>query len=131
MMHHWFNTVRPQWTGFARPGRGFQSMGRFLLVLASVVLIALPFTQQVWTWDRFLHGGQDFETTLLLILTSLCLVLVMARGCRQGIKLLLTMWSQLLVRRCSAVTQPSRISATCVGRSAGPPIVEYNLQLQI
>lgn len=130
-MHHWFNTRRPDWIGFARPGHGFQSMGRLLLVLASVVLIALPFTQQVWTWDRFLHGGQDFETTVLLILTSLCLVLVMARGCRQVIKLLLTLWSQLLVRRCSAIMQPSRISASGVDRGAGPHIATYNLPLQI
>jgi hypothetical protein len=106
-------------------------MGRLLLVLSSVVLIALPFTQQVWTFDRFLHGGQDFETTVLLILTSLCLVLVMARGCRQGIKLLLTLWSKLLVRRCSAIMQPPRKSTTCVNRSAGPLITMYNRPLQI
>ena len=130
-MHHWFNTGRPDWIGFARPGHGLQSMGRLLLVLASVVLIALPFTQQVWTWDRFLHGGQDFETTVLLILTSLCLVLVMARGCRQGIKLLLTLWSHLLVRRCSAILRRSRISVTGVDRGAVPPITKYNLPLQI
>ena len=130
-MHQWFNTVRPQWMGLAGPGRGFQSVGRLLVILASVVLIALPFTQQVWTWDRFLHGGQDFETTVLLILTSLCLGLVMARVCRQGIKLLLTMWSQLLVRRCSVIPQPALISATCVARSAGPLIGRYNPPLQI
>jgi hypothetical protein len=131
MMHHWFNTEPPDWISFARPGRGFQSMGRLLLVLASVVLIALPFTQQVWTWDRFLHGGQDFETTVLLILISLCLVLVMARGCRQGIKLLLTLRSELLVRRCSEILQPLRTSTTCVNRSDGPSIATYNLPLQI
>ena len=130
-MHHWFNTGRPDWIGFARPGHGLQSMGRLLLVLASVVLLALPFTQQVWTWDRFLHGGQDFETTALLILTSLCLVLVMARVCRQGIKLLLTLSSQLLVRRCSAILLLSRISATGIKRSVGPPIARYNFPLQI
>jgi hypothetical protein len=131
MMHHLFNTGRPHWIGFARPGHGFQSVGRLLLILASVVLIALPFTQQVWTWDRFLHGGQDFETTVLLILTSLCLVLVMARVCRQGIKLLLTLWLQLLVRRCSAIMQPSRIWVLCLDRSTSPPMAKYNLPLQI
>jgi hypothetical protein len=131
MMFHWFNTVRPDWIGFARPRYRFQSMGRLLLVLASVVLVALPFTQQVWTFDRFLHGGQDFETTVLLIVTSLCLALVMARGCRQGIRLLLTVWSKLLVRRCSALMQPSRTSTTCVDRSAGPLITMCNLPLQI
>src|SRR6516162_8709462 len=111
MMLYWFNTGRPEWIGFAHFRHGFESMARLLLILAAVVMIALPFTQQVWTWDRFLHGGQDFETTVLLILTSLCLVLVMARGCRQVIKLLLTLWSQLLILRCSPILQPSRISA--------------------
>lgn len=130
-MHHWFNTGRPEWMDLARPGHRYQSLGRLLLVLASAVLIALPFTQQVWTWDRFLHGGQDFETTLLLILVSLCLALVMARGCGQGIKLLLTRWSQLLMRRCSAMMQPTQTSISGVNRSAGPLIAMYNLPLQI
>ncbi len=52
-------------------------MGRLLLSLATVVMVLMPWTQQVWTWDRFLHGGQDFETGVLLILTSLCLLLVL------------------------------------------------------
>ena len=130
-MHHWFNTERPEWIGFALSHRGFQSMGRLLLILAAVVLIALPFTQQVWTWDRFLRGGQDFETTVVLILTSLCLVLVMATVCRQGIKLLLTLWSQFLVRRYSAILLLSRIPATWFSRSSRPHIATYNLPLQI
>lgn len=131
MIHHWFNTDRPDWIGLARPRHGLQSIGRLLLLLASVVLIALPFTQQVWTWDRFLHGGQDFETTVLLILTSLCLVLVMARGCQQVIKLLLTLWSQLLVRYHSAILLPSRIPSISVNSRAGPIIAKFNLPLQI
>jgi hypothetical protein len=129
MMHLWFNTERPEWMGLARPGHWYQGMGRLLVLLASVVLLALPFTQQIWTWDRFLHGGQDFETTLLLILTSLCLVLVMARGCRQVIKLLLRPWSRLLVVGCSANVQSSLISATYVDRLASHS--KYNLPLQI
>jgi hypothetical protein len=131
MMHHWFNTGPQDWMNVARPGHRYQSFGRLLLVLASVVLVALPFTQQIWTWDRFLHGGQDFETTLLLILTSLCLVLVMARGCRQGIKLLLTLWLQFLVRRRSAILPPTRISDIRVNHGARPPIAAYNLPLQV
>jgi hypothetical protein len=90
-MHNPFNSVRPHWIEWARP-RDLYAAGRLLLVLASVTLIALPITQQVWTWDRFLHGGQDFETTVLLILTSLCLVLVMAKGFRQGLELFLSLW---------------------------------------
>jgi hypothetical protein len=36
----------------------------------------MPFTQGLWSWDKFLHGGQDFELGLLIILTCLCLVLL-------------------------------------------------------
>ena len=128
-MDYWFNTGLPEWIGFAYFRRGFESIARLLLILSAVVLIALPFTQQVWTWDRFLHGGQDFETTVLLILTSLCLVLVMARACRQVIKLLLRPWSQLLVPRFSAELQWSRISATCNDLCASHS--KYSLPLKI
>jgi hypothetical protein len=36
----------------------------------------MPITQGIWSWDRFLHGGQDFELGLLMIVTCLCLVLL-------------------------------------------------------
>lgn len=49
----------------------------------------MPFTQHLWTWDRFLHGGQDFESGALLILASLCLALVMVKCCKRSVELLL------------------------------------------
>src|ERR1700757_4324517 len=103
------HTDRPH---FKRLARACTCISFGLLILTALSLLTSPFTQQVWTWDRFLHGGQDFETTVVLILTSLCLVLVMATVCRQGIKLLLTLWSQFLVRRYSAILLLSRIPAT-------------------
>ena len=42
-------------------------------------MVTSPLTQEVWTWDRFLHGGQDFESGVLLVLVSLCLVLLLAQ----------------------------------------------------
>ena len=73
---------------FAQPARLYANMGRLLLLLAALVLITLPVTQQIWTWDRFLHGGHDFETSVLLILITLCLVLVLVRCGNQCVTLL-------------------------------------------
>jgi len=56
-----------------------------LLTLVAVSLATMPVTQRLWTWDGFLHGGQDFETCLFLILVSLCLLVVLARACQSCI----------------------------------------------
>jgi hypothetical protein len=106
-------------------------MGRLLLLLAALVLIALPFTQQIWTWDRFLHGGHDFETSVLLILTTLCLVLVLARGCHQCVTLLI----RSLAAFCSPPPQSSALSAPNYPfravRTADPPGAASNRPIQI
>lgn len=36
----------------------------------------MPVTQGIWSWDKFLHGGQDFELGLLIIVSCLGLVLL-------------------------------------------------------
>ena len=53
-----------------------------LLLLVAISVISTPLTQNLWSWDRFLHGGQDFETGAFLILISLCLVIVLAGACK-------------------------------------------------
>ena len=98
-MHHRFNTVCSDLSGFLFPAQLYARAGRLLLFLASIVLIALPFTQHLWTWDRFLHGGHDFETNVLLIVVTLCLVLVMVQSCRQGIRTLISAWTRLFLPR--------------------------------
>ena len=60
-------------------------LGRLLLLLSAVSLLTMPLTQHLWTWDRFLHGGQDFELTVLMILTMLSMVLVISQRCRRCI----------------------------------------------
>jgi hypothetical protein len=49
---------------------------RLLLLFAAIELITMPLTQHFWAWDHFLHGGRDFETGLLLVVTLLCFVLL-------------------------------------------------------
>lgn len=50
----------------------------------------MPVTQHLWTWDRFLHGGRDFELTTLMILSFLGLVLVLSKNFKQCIDSLLS-----------------------------------------
>jgi hypothetical protein len=83
-----FNTAWPDPIGFIDSDRLFAGTGRVLLFLASTLSVALPFTQHIWTWDRFLHGGHDFETNMLLILCTLCLVLVLMQLCRRAVSIL-------------------------------------------
>lgn len=64
-------------------------LSRLLLLLVAVELLTMPLTQHFWAWDRFLHGGQDFELTLLVTVSCLCLVLLRAQHCRRAIGLLL------------------------------------------
>lgn len=66
--------------------------GRALLLLNVIVLILSSFTEHLWTWDRFLRGGQDFELSLLALLAFFCLILVLAQHFRRSV-------SEILRRR--------------------------------
>lgn len=125
------------WLGLnaLHPARLSLWLSRLLLLLASIELIAMPWTQHLWTWDRFLHGGQDFETSLLLLLTSLCLIPVLVRACKQGLRLLLGAaplsgfaCSKLRPHRSCIASPHSALSHACL---TGPPLGAFCLPLQI
>lgn len=82
-MDHTPHVNRPQYDTFASLARGPAIIGRFLLVLAAVELLSMPLTQYAWTWDHFLHGGMDFESSLLFLVVCLVLLLVLRDHCRQ------------------------------------------------
>lgn len=69
--------------------------GRLLLVLLAIELFSMPITQHLWRWDGFLHGGQDFELTLFLTISCLCLVLLRAHNYRKALSLLLAVFGLL------------------------------------
>jgi len=109
-------------------------LGLLLLALTALSLITMPFTQHLWTWDRFLHGGQDFESGALVILTALNLVLVLAKCCKQNVGRLLALW------RCFAVVYGTLVSrarftdavlASLQHRVAIPDLPAYQLPLLI
>lgn len=88
-------TRRPNLNAFTCAGRVLAAMGRFLLVLVTVSLVTMPVTQHFWTWDRFLHGGQDFESSVLMILMILCLALLLVQSCKRSFERLLARWPLL------------------------------------
>ncbi len=64
--------------------RAPEIIGRILLVFAAVELISMPLTQYAWTWDHFLRGGTDFESSLLFLVVCIGLLLVLRYHYRQG-----------------------------------------------
>jgi hypothetical protein len=100
-----------------------------LLILTAVSLVTSPLTQEVWTWDRFLHGGQDFESGVLLVLVSLCLVLLLPQLIKWAAEVVLAAFS-LQARICSqpAVRQPGAISG---GVEDLPPPLARNYRIPV
>ncbi len=87
-----FNASRPSLKVCACTARGFAWISRYLLILIALSLITMPITEHIWAWDRFLHGGQDFELGALLVLSFLCLVLVLSKQCQRWVEYSLSSW---------------------------------------
>jgi hypothetical protein len=77
---------------YACTADGFAWISRYLLILIALSLVTMPITEHLWAWDRFLHGGQDFELGALLVLSFLCLVLVLSRQCQKRVESSLSTW---------------------------------------
>lgn len=105
-------------------------------MLTAILLVTTPLTQCLWTWDHFLRGGQDYESTMLLVLAFICLALVLAQHCKKYVEaLLLAAWHQssylsshLLLTRIALVGTTSNFLLEC-GSSPGSEM--YGLPLQI
>jgi hypothetical protein len=110
-------------------------LGRLLAALTTLLIIVTPVTEHLWTWDKFLRGGQDFEFGLLGIASILCLVLVLSQHYKQVINLLLTMRRLLVfalhLDHGSLQTIPEIIADFRRGRTEAPALGTYNLPLQI
>ena len=129
------NSSRPNRNVFTRAARAFAGRGSLLLWLTGILLATTPLTQRVWSWDHFLRGGQDYESSTLLILAFLCLVLVLAQHCRQSLSLLFA------ARRQSSFLVPDLLpakialagmfSASYMECVASPGLEMYCLPLQI
>jgi hypothetical protein len=59
--------------------------GRVLILLSALLVAVTPWTEYLWHFDNFLHGGQDMELGLLSLLTVCCLVLVLLQDSKQRV----------------------------------------------
>lgn len=126
---------RPNLNAVTCAGRVLAWMGRLLLMLVAVSLVTMPVTQGLWTWDHFLHGGQDFESSVLMILMIWCLALLLAQSCGRSFERLLARWP-LLWSLCRGYfpAAVSRGEAVAAFRNEPEPVLMpgiYNLPLRI
>lgn len=126
---------RPNLNAFASAAQWLATMGRFLLMLAAVSLITMPLTQRIWTWDHFLHGGQDFESGMLIIVAILCLAVLLSQLCKRRIDSFFAAWrlfASPLNDCASARLRLARaFSILRTEQPAGSSIDIYSLPLQI
>ena len=85
------------------------SIGHLLVLTAAILLTVMPWTEIHWHFDRFLRGGQDFEFTLLSILTFLCLVLLLTFLNKQSLSILfvLKVWHWSVFHKADLAPQNS------------------------
>jgi hypothetical protein len=104
-------------------------------MLTAILLVTAPLTQHIWTWDHFLHGGQDYELSTLMVLAFLCLVLVLVQRCKQSMDLLFAARRQSsflsrapVVAGVALVGPSSTFYSEC---GASPGFEKFSLPLQI
>ncbi len=112
-------------------------LGARVLMLLTVSLVAvMPMTEYFWQFDQFMRGGQDFELSLLAMMTFLCLILVLLQLGRGNIRLLMS-WRHWLanVFRGADPCPPGSLTGL-IGALHAIPIPSaalslYNLPLQV
>lgn len=129
------NAGQPDLNTLSCTARVCAEIGRWLLLATFVSLLTMPVTQRVWTWDGFLHGGQDFESGVLAILVTLCLVVVLARHGKQSVDFLLAasyLFSFVCpMRTLAAIAHSEAVPALRTERRPCPVSGTYALPLQV
>jgi hypothetical protein len=95
-------------------------LGQILVLLTALLVAVMPVTEYLWTFDKFLRGGQDCEFGLLALAAILCLVLVLSHQRRAVLALILS-----LRRVLSSLFQPADPAARFRPGLVSP--VQYNL----
>jgi cytochrome c biogenesis factor len=57
--------------------------GKLLILIMALVATITPLTESLYTWDHFLQTGHDFEFSLFSFLTTVALVVLLARLMKQ------------------------------------------------
>jgi hypothetical protein len=105
-------------------------------MLTALMIVVMPWTEYVWSFDRFLNGGQDFELGLLCLAALLCLVLVLLHYGRQGVAFLLTIrrWLAFVSRDPDSRSLRSlygSLAAVHASPLPSPAFGMFNLPIQV
>lgn len=73
------------------PSRHCILAGRAFFLMAALLLAIMPWTAWFWSFDNFLHGGQDFELGLLAVLSIFCLLIVLLQRRRAELTIALAL----------------------------------------
>jgi hypothetical protein len=126
--------ARTSLCAFLEAARSAVCLSRVLLLLVAIESITMPITQGVWSWDKFLHGGQDFELGLLIIVTCLCFVLLRVQQNRTCFGWLALIWAFSPSARKQTAASFLGLSRSFQHRSQIPSLVRasvFNLPLLI
>jgi hypothetical protein len=110
--------------------------GRGLILLAALVLVAMPWTEYYWQFDNFLRGGQDMELGVLAVVSILCLVLIFLHDNKARLTFIAAIWRRLTP--VSEQVAPITPVSFCVSNprwdtspSLNSSLDLYNLPIQI
>lgn len=116
-------------------GQALTRVGRYLVILSALSLLTMPLTEYLWTWDRFLQTGRDFEIGTLMGLSVFCLVLVLSKQCKQCVESFMSRWSVLAFQFIDRVTPeiclPAELQVFYPEPVAGPGTGMCHFPLQI
>jgi hypothetical protein len=113
------------------------AFGTLFLLLISLLVVVMPWTEHFCHLDEFLHGGQDFELSLLCLLAVLCLVLVRFQQGKRDLRLVLALCRWLThiigVGYLGGMPNSSRglIGPLHAVPLPSPALSKYNLPIQI
>ena len=75
----------------ARVSDGFSLLLMLLILIrAAIEFVTIPFAQCVWTWDQFLRDGEDFDSSLLVLVAITSLPLLLGEPSGRGLNQFLT-----------------------------------------
>jgi len=80
---------------------------RVFVLLSAVLLVVMPWTENVWHFDRFPCGGPDFELSVFLLVTIFGLVLALLQLGKKGVSFIFALQRLLsyALQRAATLTQ--------------------------
>jgi hypothetical protein len=88
-------TSRPPEEKYSHASQACVLMGQILIFLTALLVAVMPVTEYLWTFDKFLRGGQDCEFGLLALAAIFCLVLVLSHQQKEILAFFLSLQSVL------------------------------------